>query len=78
MPTDVGACDCTRGLYGHRIQSALEVDSGRKIACHTGDSSPRSYCAWFFSGTLYQLSDPGPGVGGRSNVYEADFVGRQF
>ena len=54
-------------------QSALEADSGRKVPCHTGDSSPRSYCAWLFSG-----SSPSPGVGGRSDVYEADFVGRQF
>ena len=37
-------------------ESALEVDFGRKIPCHTGDSNPRQYCSWLFSRTLYQLS----------------------
>ena len=41
-------------------QSTLEVDSGRKIPCRTGDSNPRQYCAWLFSRTLYQLSYSGP------------------
>ena len=36
-------------------ESALKVDSGRKIPCRTGDSNPRQYCAWLFSQTLYQL-----------------------
>ena len=30
-------------------QSALEVDSGRKIPCRTGDSNPRQYYAWLFT-----------------------------
>ena len=38
------------------VESALEVDSGEKIPCRTGDSNPRQYCAWLFSRTLYQLS----------------------
>ena len=29
-------------------ESALEVDSGRKIPCCTGDSNPREYCARAF------------------------------
>ena len=37
-------------------ESALVVDSGRKIPCRTGDSNPRQYCAWLFSRTLYQLN----------------------
>ena len=37
-------------------ESALEVDSGRKIPCRTGDSNPRQYCAWLFGRTLYQLN----------------------
>ena len=37
-------------------EPALEVDSGRKIPCRTGDSNPRQYCAWLFSRTLYQMS----------------------
>ena len=40
--------------------SALEVVSGRKIPCLTGDSNPRQYCAWLFSRKLYQLSYPAP------------------
>ena len=35
---------------------ALEVDSGRKILCLTGDSNPCQYCAWFTSRMLYPLS----------------------
>ena len=41
-------------------ESALEVDSGRKIPCRTGDWNPRQYSAWHFSRTLYQLSYPHP------------------
>ena len=37
-------------------ETALEVDSGRKIPWRTGDSNPRQYCTWRFSQTLYQLS----------------------
>ena len=32
-------------------QSALVVDSERKIPCLTGDSNPRQYCTWLFSRT---------------------------
>ena len=39
-------------------KSALEVDSGRKISCRTGDSNPRQYCAWLFSRRLCQLNYP--------------------
>ena len=39
MRTDVDACDCTRGLYGHCKESALAVDSGRKIPFSTRDSN---------------------------------------
>ena len=40
--TDADACDCAQGLYGHcrRVWTRWEVDSGRKIPCHTGDSNP--------------------------------------
>ena len=41
-------------------ESALEVDSGRKIPCRTGDSNLRQYCALVFSRTLYPLSYPHP------------------
>ena len=51
MHTHRGCTDTTR-------KSALEVDSGRKISCRTGDSNPRQYCAWLFSQTLYQVSCP--------------------
>ena len=30
-------------------QSALETDSGRKIACHARDLNPCHYCDWLFS-----------------------------
>ena len=40
--TDTDACDCTPGL------SALEVDSGRKIPCRTGDSKLCQYYACIF------------------------------
>ena len=33
-------------------QSALEVDSGRKIPCLTWDTNVRQYCAWLFSRML--------------------------
>ena len=55
--TDVDACDCTRGLYGHRTRvSAGSWLWERKIPCRTGDSNPRLYCARLFSRTLYQLN----------------------
>ena len=37
-------------------ESALEVDSGRKMLCCTGGSNPFQHCAWLFSRTLYQWS----------------------
>ena len=58
MHTDVDVCNCTQGLYGHHSESALEVDSGRKIPCCIEDLSPCEYCAWLFSRTLYQLNYP--------------------
>ena len=37
--TDVNACDCTRGCTDTVKESALKVDSGRKIPCRTGESN---------------------------------------
>ena len=34
--SDVDACDCTRGLYGHLSVDSLEVDSGRKSLAARG------------------------------------------
>ena len=39
-------------------ESALEVDSGRKIPCRTWDSNPRQCFACLFGPTFYQLSYP--------------------
>ena len=39
--TDVDACDCTRGCTDTARESALKVDSGRKIPCRTGESNLR-------------------------------------
>ena len=39
-------------------ESALTVDSGRKIPCCTGELGLCQYCAWLFSLTLCQLSYP--------------------
>ena len=41
--TDVNACDCTRGCTDtvRLRESALKVDSGRKIPCRTGESNLR-------------------------------------
>ena len=39
--TDVNSCDCTRGCTDTVRESALEVDSGRKIPCRTGESNLR-------------------------------------
>ena len=54
------AIDCTRGLYcTHTIrESALEVDSGRKSPCHTGDSNPHQYCAWLLVGRSANCTIP--------------------
>ena len=37
--TDVNTCDCTRGCTDTVRESALKVDSGRKIPCRTGESN---------------------------------------
>ena len=37
--TDVNACDCTRGCTDTVRESALKVDSGRKILCRIGESN---------------------------------------
>ena len=46
--TDVNACDCARGVGGGGVgvggtftqrESALKVDSGKKIPCLTGESN---------------------------------------
>ena len=51
--TDVNACDCARVCTDTVRQTALKVDSGRKIPCRTGESNLR----WWRAGPmLYQLS----------------------
>ena len=47
---------CIGGATDAVRKSALKVDSGRKIPCHTGESTPCQYCTWLFSLTLYWLS----------------------
>ena len=39
MRTDVNTCDCARGCTDNIRESALKVDSGRKIPCRTGESN---------------------------------------
>ena len=51
--TDGNACDCTRGCTDTVRESALKVDSGRKIFCRTGESNLRRQRA---GPMLYQLS----------------------
>ena len=52
--TNVNVCDCTRGgVRTHVRESALKVDSGRKIPCRTRKSNLRQRRA---GPTLYQLS----------------------
>ena len=51
--TDVDACDCTRGCTDTVRESALKVDSWRKIPCRTGKSNLRQRRA---GPTVYQLS----------------------
>ena len=41
-------------------ESALKVDSGRKIPCCTGESNLRQYCAELFGPMCYQLSHLAP------------------
>ena len=36
MGADVKECDCTQGCLDTRRESALKVNSGRKIPCHIG------------------------------------------
>ena len=57
MCSDVDACDRTqgRGCMYTRIGSALDVESGRKIPCHTGDSNPHQYCTWLFGKMLIAI-----------------------
>ena len=40
------------------IESALKVDSGRKVHSRAKESTLRQYCAWPFGPTLYELSYP--------------------
>ena len=51
--TGFDVCDCTRGCIDTVRESALKVDSGRKIPCRTGESNLRQRRA---GPTLYQLS----------------------
>ena len=37
--TDVNACGCTRGCTEIENESALKVDSGKKISCRTGNQT---------------------------------------
>ena len=37
--TDVSACSCTRGCMDTVRESALKVDFGRRILCHTRESN---------------------------------------
>ena len=53
MLSDVNACDCNRGLTDTVRESALKVDSGRKIPRRTGESNLRRRRA---DPILYQLS----------------------
>ena len=51
--TDVNACDCTRGCTDTVRESALKVDSGREIPCHTKESNLRQRRAGLM---LHQLT----------------------
>ena len=53
MRTDVNARDCTRGCKDTVSESALKVDSGRKIPCRIGESN---LCRRRAGPMLYQLS----------------------
>ena len=46
MRTDVNACDCTRGCTDTVRESALKVDSGKKIPCRTGELNLPQWCAF--------------------------------
>ena len=56
---DVNACDCTRGARTHVRESALKVDSGRKIPCSTEESNLRQRRN---GPMLYQGATPPPHV----------------
>ena len=51
--TDVSACDCTGGYMDTIRESALKVDSGRKIPSRAGESNLHRQRA---DPMLYQLS----------------------
>ena len=53
MHTDVNASDCVWGCTDTVRESALKVNSGRKISCRTGESNRPQ---WRAGPTLYQLS----------------------
>ena len=40
--TDINACECTRGCTDTVKESAMKVDSGRKIPCRTRGIEPTS------------------------------------
>ena len=54
MHTELNARSCTRGCTDTIRESALKVDSGRKIPCGTGELNLRQQCA---RPVLSQLSD---------------------
>ena len=47
--TDADACHRSLGNTSAVRQSALKMDSGRKVPCHTRESNWRQPCAWPFS-----------------------------
>ena len=62
--TDADACHRSRGNTSAIRQSALKMDSGRKVPCHTRESDWRQHCAWPFG----QLSQSTPLKGNHYNV----------
>ena len=58
--TDVNACDCALGCTDTVREFSLEVDSGRKIPCRTGESNLRQRCCR--SDALPTELHPHPGV----------------
>ena len=42
-------CDCTQGVAWTLYESALEIDSGSKIPCYSGDSNWHQHCVWLFN-----------------------------
>ena len=52
LRSEVNACDCTRGCPDTVRESALKVDSGRKIPSRTGESN---LCRQRAGPMLYQL-----------------------